>query len=180
MKIIHTSLPEVLLIQPTVHEDERGFFKETWHEDRYRKSGIARLFVQDNFSRSCQGTLRGLHFQIQQPQAKFVQVTMGEIFDVVVDLRRSSPTFGLAATVTLSAENHSQLFIPEGFAHGFYVLSKLADVYYKCSNFYASEHERTLLWNDPDLNIDWPLTASPIISEKDQQGTTLQEIECFE
>lgn len=180
MQIKETDLPGVLIIKPRVFEDARGFFKETYERNRYREAGIPLDFVQDNISRSARGTLRGLHFQIQHPQGKLVQVLRGEILDVAVDLRRDSAHFGKWTSVTLSETNHQQLYVPPGFAHGFCVLSESADVFYKCTDFYHPEYERTLLWNDPDVNIDWPLDVEPLLSEKDLKGSPLSELECFE
>ena len=175
MNVARTSIPDVLLIEPVVRTDDRGFFLETWHAERYDDAGIGSAFVQDNHSRSVRGTLRGLHYQIEQPQGKLVQAVTGTIFDVAVDLRRSSPTFRCWVGVELSELNHRQLWVPPGFAHGFYVLSEQADVVYKCTDFYAAEHERTVRWNDSDLAIDWPLigTAPPLISSKDASGLAL-------
>ncbi len=179
MRVQPTELPDVVLIEPEVHGDARGFFLETYHEHRYQAAGIGCRFVQDNLSRSRKGVLRGLHYQLHRPQAKLVQVIRGEVFDVAVDLRRDSPTFGRWVGVRLSEQNHAQLFIPVGFAHGFYVLSDVADLHYKCSDVYDPQSERTLLWNDPALGIQWPLAGEPIVSEKDQQGRPLAEAECF-
>lgn len=156
MKVSETALPGVLLIEPRVFTDERGFFLETWHAERYRGEGITVPFVQDNFSHSLRGVLRGLHYQLGQPQAKLVQVLQGEVYDVAVDIRRGSPTFGRWVGVRLSGENRRQLFIPVGFAHGFYVLSETADFHYKCSDFYAHAEERGVRWDDPELAITWP------------------------
>ena len=180
MRVQQTRLPGVILIEPRVLGDERGFFKETYERNRYREAGIAREFVQDNYSRSCRGTLRGLHFQIQHSQGKLVQALRGEIFDVAVDLRRDSPQFGCWAGETLSESNHRQMYVPPGFAHGFYVLSDVAEVFYKCTDFYHPEFDRSLLWNDPDVNVNWPLAGEPILSEKDRAGKRLSEIECYE
>lgn len=180
MEIRETELPGVLLIEPRVFEDSRGFFMETYHQQRYAEAGIDCHFVQDNYSRSCRGTVRGLHYQILHPQGKLVQVVQGEIFDVAVDLRRSSPSFGKWVGVNLSESNRRQLYIPPGFAHGFHVLSDVADFFYKCTDFYFPEHERTLLWNDSDVNIGWPLDGEAILSEKDRQGKPLADAECYE
>ncbi|MFN0197826.1 MAG: dTDP-4-dehydrorhamnose 3,5-epimerase [Planctomycetaceae bacterium] len=179
MQVIQTELPGVLIIEPRVFRDPRGFFKETYQKDRYRASGIDCEFVQDNVSSSCRGTVRGLHYQLRRAQAKLVQVLLGEVFDVAVDLRRGSPTFGRWAGTLLTAENHRQLFVPPGFAHGFCVISAQADIFYKCSDYYFPEHERTLLWNDPQVNIEWPLSMEPVLSDKDQRGTALGEIEAY-
>jgi dTDP-4-dehydrorhamnose 3,5-epimerase len=177
MQIIPTTLSGLLAIQPRVFEDPRGFFKETYQKQRYVESGIPLEFVQDNYSRSQRGTLRGLHFQQQHPQGKLVQVFRGEVFDVAVDLRRGSPTFGRWEGMTLSESNHRQLYIPPGFAHGFYVLSDVAEFFYKCTDYYRPEDERTLLWNDADLAIRWPLDGEPILSTKDQKGKPLRDLE---
>ena len=165
MQVETTAISGLLLIQPKVFRDPRGFFTETFQRQRYRDAGIAADFVQDNFSRSAKGALRGLHYQIQHPQGKLVQVLRGKIFDVVVDLRRSSPTFGRWLGFELSDETFQQVFVPPGCAHGFCVLSETADFTYKCTDLYFPEHERTLLWNDPVLGIEWPLTDDPILSE---------------
>ncbi len=180
MDIQQTDFPGLLVITPRVYSDERGFFKETYQQHRYQEAGINETFVQDNLSRSSAGILRGLHFQIKRPQAKLVFVVEGEIFDVCVDLRKNSPTFGKSFSITLTAESHQQLFVPAGFAHGFYVLSPQANFMYKCSDYYVPENEKTLLWNDPALEIDWPLTTEPILSEKDRKGIPLNECEIFE
>jgi dTDP-4-dehydrorhamnose 3,5-epimerase len=169
-------LPDVLLIEPVVRADERGFFLETWHETRYRDASIGPRFVQDNHSRSVQGVLRGLHYQIAQPQGKLVRVAVGEVYDVAVDLRRSSPTFGRWVGVVLSEENQRQLWVPPGFAHGFYTLSATADLLYKCTDYYAPQHDRTLRWDDPEVGIVWPLVEGrpPILSSKDAAGAPLE------
>lgn len=180
MEIHKTELSGAVVIEPRVFEDSRGFFVETYQRQRYQAAGIDGEFIQDNYSRSCRGTIRGLHYQIQHAQGKLVQVVRGEIFDVAVDLRRSSPTFGKSVTVTLSESNHRQFYIPPGFAHGFCVTSDIADFFYKCTEFYYLEHERTLLWNDEQLGIEWPDFDEPILSEKDQDGTPLVNAECFE
>lgn len=181
MEVQRTSLPGVLIVEPQVFEDERGYFMEAFNADRYAEEGMAGDFVQDNHSGSRQGVLRGLHYQIRRPQAKLVQVTAGEIFDVAVDLRRSSDTFGQWVGVELSAGNRRQLWIPPGFAHGFYTLSEWAEVSYKVTDYYAPEWERTLLWNDPEVGIDWPLIDGqpPIISKKDAEGVPLSEAETY-
>lgn len=180
MDIQQTDFPGLLVITPRVYSDERGFFKETYQQHRYHEAGTNETFVQDNLSQSSAGILRGLHFQIKRPQAKLVFVVEGEIFDVCVDLRKNSPTFGKSFSITLTAESHQQLFVPAGFAHGFYVLSPQAVFMYKCSDYYVPENEKTLLWNDPALEIDWPLTTEPILSEKDRKGIPLNECEIFE
>lgn len=169
MKIAPTpTLPDVLVIEPRVHRDDRGFFVETYHAQRYRDAGIDAVFVQDNHSRSVRDTLRGLHWQVApHPQAKLVRVVEGEILDVAVDVREGSPTFGHWAAVTLSSQNFRQLFVPIGFAHGFLVLSETADIEYKCSDVYDPASERGLMWNDPAIGIAWPI-ASPILSTRDR------------
>ncbi|MFG0297853.1 MAG: dTDP-4-dehydrorhamnose 3,5-epimerase [Maioricimonas sp. JB045] len=179
MKFQRTELPDVVLIEPTIFRDDRGFFMETYHRQRFVEGGIDAVFVQDNLSRSTRGTVRGLHFQIQQAQGKLVHVLAGEIFDVAVDLRRSSPTFGRWVGVTLSEDNRRAVYIPPGFAHGFCVVSETADVFYKCTDFYAPQHERTLLWNDPAVGVDWPVPGEPILSEKDRHGQPLSDVECY-
>ncbi|MCI0520164.1 MAG: dTDP-4-dehydrorhamnose 3,5-epimerase [Chloroflexi bacterium] len=177
-----TSIPDVILIQPRLNGDERGFFMETYRAALFAQAGITVQFVQDNHSGSRQGALRGLHYQIRQPQGKLVRVVAGEVFDVAVDLRRSSPTFGRWEAARLSAENHCQLWIPPGFAHGFYVLSEWAEVVYKTSDYYAPEWERALLWNDPALDIRWPLVDGlpPTLSARDAQGLPLKLAELYE
>jgi dTDP-4-dehydrorhamnose 3,5-epimerase len=175
VKILPTSLPEVFIIEPRVFEDSRGFFLETYHQRRYAEKGIHCNFVQDNLSRSVRGTLRGLHYQLEYAQAKLIQVIRGVVFDVVVDIRQGSPTFGQWAGVTLSEENKRQLFVPEGFAHGFCVLSEVADVVYKCTDFYAPEDEWGILWSDPDLAIDWPV-EKPLLSDKDSHLPCLADV----
>ncbi len=175
MNVVPTSLEGVLIIEPDVFSDHRGFFMETYQEKRYHAHGIFSKFVQDNLSRSTQKTLRGLHYQIRRPQAKLVQVIFGEIYDVAVDLRPDSPFFGKWTGLILSGDNKRQLFIPEGFAHGFCVLSETAFFSYKCSDFYAPGDEGGLLWSDPELGIDWPVT-DPVISEKDSRYPRLSQI----
>ncbi|ELB2076205.1 dTDP-4-dehydrorhamnose 3,5-epimerase [Vibrio parahaemolyticus] len=175
MKIIQTKLKGCLIIEPQVYGDERGFFLETFQAERYYEAGIEETFVQDNRSRSSQNVLRGLHFQKTKPQGKLVTVTNGEVFDVAVDLRPNSDTFGEYEAVVLSGENKLQFYIPPGFAHGFYVISKTADFQYKCSNYYDPTDEGGILWNDPSLNINWPV-ATPILSEKDQMQPKLDKI----
>lgn len=181
MKVVQTALTGVLIVEPVVHRDERGFFLETWREPRYREHGIALPFVQDNHSRSAGGVLRGLHYQIEPGQGKLVQAITGEVFDVAVDLRRSSPTFGRWVGVTLSEANHRQLWIPPGFAHGFLVTSERADVAYKCTDVYAADRERCIRWDDPDLAIAWPLAAgrAPVVSARDAAGLALREAPAF-
>jgi dTDP-4-dehydrorhamnose 3,5-epimerase len=180
MEVRETDLPGVVIVEPRVFGDERGFFVETWQRARYAAAGIDVDFVQDNLSRSRRGTLRGLHFQIERPQGKLVQVVRGEVFDVAVDVRRSSPTFGRWTGTVLSAENHRQMYVPPGFAHGFQVLSEVADFAYKCTEFYAPELERSVRWNDPTVAVEWPLgDAPPILSPKDRDAPLLAEAECF-
>ncbi|MCA9267485.1 MAG: dTDP-4-dehydrorhamnose 3,5-epimerase [Planctomycetales bacterium] len=174
MEVASCELSGVLLIRPRVFRDGRGLFYETYERRRYQAAGVDAEFVQDNHSRSLRGTLRGLHYQIEQAQGKLVWVTQGDVFDVVVDLRRSSPTFGQAMSTRLSEENREQLYIPPGFAHGFCVLSETAEFSYKCTDYYSPQHERTLLWNDPALGIDWPID-DPLLSDKDRQGVPLAE-----
>lgn len=181
MRFTPTTIPEVILIEPNVFGDDRGFFMETYQFSRFREAGIDEQFVQDNHSGSIQGTLRGLHYQIKQSQGKLVRVVTGEVFDVAVDLRGSSPTFGKWVGNKLSSENKLQMWIPPGFAHGFYVISEWADMIYKATDFYAPEWDRTLLWNDPEIGIDWPLVdgAPLLISHKDAKGTPFRKAEYF-
>jgi len=179
MDFLPTSIPDVMLIKPRVFGDARGFFMETWEARKFAAAGLDVTFVQDNYSRSVQGTLRGLHYQVEQPQGKLVRVTYGEVFDVAVDIRKSSPTFGKWVGATLSDKNKHQLWVPPGFAHGFYVLSEAAEFFYKCSDFYAPTHERTLCWDDPELKIEWPLLGMPLLSPKDQLGKRLADADCF-
>ncbi|MDJ0696534.1 dTDP-4-dehydrorhamnose 3,5-epimerase [Mastigocoleus sp. MO_188.B34] len=180
MKIIATEIPDILIIEPKVFGDNRGFFLESYNHKAFcEKTEVAVNFVQDNHSSSKQNVLRGLHYQIQQPQGKLVRAIVGTIFDVAVDIRKSSPTFGKWVGYTLSAENKRQIWIPSGFAHGFLVVSETAEVLYKTTDYYAPQHERCILWNDPELAIDWPLTASPIVSAKDQAGKPFQSAEVF-
>ena len=179
MNVTETALPGVLLIEPRVFGDARGFFLETYSTQRYAEAGITGPFIQDNWSHSCRGTLRGLHFQVQHPQGKLVHVMQGEIFDVAVDVRQDSPTFGKWVGAILSAENKRQLWMPPGFAHGFTVLSATADFVYKCTDTYAPEHERTLQWNDETIGVEWPIDAEPILSDKDRHGTAFDKLETF-
>ncbi len=169
MNIAATELPGAWILEPELFGDGRGFFVETFNKARFEALGLPTDFVQDNLSRSVRGTLRGLHYQIQHPQGKLVRVVRGEAFDVAVDLRRNSPTFGKWTGTILSEENRRQFYIPPGMAHAFYAVSGIVDVLYKCTDFYFPEHERTIIWNDPDLAIDWPTTA-PLLSDKDQRG----------
>ena len=180
MKRISTSLPGILLLEPQVFGDGRGFFLESYNQRTFADLGIPDAFVQDNHSCSEKNVVRGLHYQIRQPQGKLVRVITGEILDVALDLRRSSPTFGKWEVFTLSGENKLMLWIPRGFAHGFRVASANAHVLYKTTDFYAPEHERTVAWNDPTLRIDWQLDGDPIVSPKDQRGVTFQQAEKFE
>lgn len=175
MKVTPTTLPGVLIIEPQVFGDQRGFFMEIYHQKRYSQAGLNHIFVQDNLSHSIKGTLRGLHYQLKHPQAKLVQVIKGSIFDVSIDIRRGSPSFGRWTGVHLSDENKRQVFVPEGFAHGFCVLSETADVTYKCTNLYAPDDEGGLLWSDPALSIDWPI-KHPLLSDKDSQYPCLADI----
>jgi len=181
MNIISTSIPEVLILEPKVFGDHRGFFLESWNRKTFADLGLDLDFVQDNHSRSTRGILRGLHYQIVHPQGKLVRVTQGEVFDVAVDLRKGSPTFGQWAGVHLSAENHRMLWVPPGFAHGFLVLSETADFLYKCTDYYAPEHDRCIRWNDPDIGIDWPLgeIESPVLSAKDSNGAWFKDAEVY-
>jgi dTDP-4-dehydrorhamnose 3,5-epimerase len=180
MRKISTSLPGVVILEPRVFGDERGFFLESYNQKIFSELGIDEQFVQDNHSSSRRNVLRGLHYQIKQPQGKLVRVVEGEIVDVAVDVRRSSPTFGGWEAVRLSGENKRMLWIPVGFAHGFRVSSESAHVLYKTTDYYAPEHERTLAWNDPDLKIEWELDGDPIVSAKDQRGNLLRDAETFE
>ncbi|MBE7374284.1 dTDP-4-dehydrorhamnose 3,5-epimerase [Pseudomonas lopnurensis] len=180
MNVIETSIPDVLIIEPRVFGDERGFFYESFNAAAFEAAtGLKRQFVQDNHSKSQRGVLRGLHYQIRQPQGKLVRVVAGEVFDVAVDLRRSSPSFGRWVGTRLNAQNQRQLWIPEGFAHGFLVLSETAEFLYKTTDYYAPEHERSLLWNDPQLGIQWPIDEPPQLSAKDQAGKRLGDAELF-
>jgi dTDP-4-dehydrorhamnose 3,5-epimerase len=179
MKVVPTRFPEVLLLEPRVFGDARGFFLESWNERELERTGIRARFVQDNHSRSGRGVVRGLHYQIRQPQGKLIRVVAGEIFEVAVDIRRSSPTFARWEGIRLNAESFRMLWIPSGFAHGFCVLSEFAEVLYKATDYYAPEHERCILWSDPELDIDWPLPGAPVLSAKDAAGTPLQDAEVF-
>jgi len=175
MKLIPTSIEDVIIIEPVVFADNRGSFMEIYHEERYKAAGIEADFIQDNLSYSVQRTIRGLHYQLPNPQAKLVQVIYGEVFDIAVDIRRGSPTFGQYASVHLSDQNRRQLFIPKGFAHGFSVHSETAVFMYKCSDFYSPESEKGILWSDPDLGIDWQL-ENPLLSGKDSQFPRLKDV----
>jgi dTDP-4-dehydrorhamnose 3,5-epimerase len=181
MKVTPLAIPDVLLIEPKVFGDDRGFFFESYNQRQFEEAiGRKVTFVQDNHSRSATGVLRGLHYQIRQPQGKLVRVVQGEVFDVAVDLRKSSPTFGQWIGEILTAENKKQLWIPEGFAHGFVVLSGTAEFLYKTTDYYAPAHEHCLAWNDPDIAIQWPLVGKPVLSTKDQLGAPLQKLELFQ
>ena len=175
MRVVPAAIPEILILEPDVHSDGRGFFLETYHADRYREHGIAGPFVQDNHSRSLAGTLRGLHLQLRRPQGKLIRVIEGEILDVAVDVRRGSPTFGRWVSVTLTAENFKQVYIPPGFAHGFCVVSPVAQVEYKCTDVYDPSSELGVAWNDPALAITWPVTQ-PLLSPRDSNHPTLAEV----
>lgn len=182
MQIVDTNLSDVKIIEPKVFGDDRGFFLETWNHQLFDAAGLPTTFVQDNHSRSSQGVLRGLHYQIKKTQGKLVRVTRGEVFDVAVDLRRSSSQFGQWTGVHLSEQNRKLFWVPPGFAHGFYVLSDVADFQYKCTDYYAPEHERSLQWNDPAVAVDWPLVdgETPTLSPKDAECPPLSELDVFE
>ena len=180
MQITPTALPDVLLVEPKVFGDERGFFFESWNRRAFAAAGIDAGFVQDNHSRSGRGVLRGLHYQIEHAQGKLVRVTEGEVFDVAVDLRRSSPSFGRSVGVVLSAANRRMLWIPPGFAHGFVVLSECAEFLYKATDYWYPQHERTLLWSDPALSIDWPLEGLPTLAVKDAAGRLLADADVYD
>ncbi|MEW6164431.1 MAG: dTDP-4-dehydrorhamnose 3,5-epimerase [Pseudomonadota bacterium] len=181
MKALATDVRDALILEPRVFGDARGFFLESWNRRTFADLGLDFDFVQDNHSRSARGVLRGLHYQLKQPQGKLVRVVAGAVFDVAVDLRRSSPTFGRWAGVVLSAENQRMFWVPPGFAHGFLVLSDSADFLYKATDYYAPEHERSILWNDPDLAIDWPLDGigAPTLAAKDAAGLVLRNAEAY-
>ena len=181
MKYTKTAIPEVVLIEPTVYGDHRGFFMETWQHRAFQENVADVTFVQDNHSKSSQGILRGLHYQIQNPQGKLVRVIQGSVFDVAVDMRKSSPTFGQWVGFELSAENYRMLWVPPGFAHGFYVNSESAEFTYKCTDYYAPEHERSLLWNDAEVGVDWPLKdgQTPSLSDKDSEGAPFLKADYF-
>jgi dTDP-4-dehydrorhamnose 3,5-epimerase len=179
MNIIDTAIKDVKIFEPKVFGDERGFFVETFRQSHFDDLGLDVQFVQDNHSSSSKGVLRGLHYQIQQPQGKLVRVTAGEVYDVAVDLRKSSPTFGKHVGVHLSAANKKIVWVPSGFAHGFLVLSDMAEFVYKCTEYYAPEYDRSLLWNDPALNIQWPIDGEPELSAKDVAAKTLANAEVF-
>lgn len=180
MIVTATAIPEVLRIEPIVFGDERGFFFESFNQLKWQeKTGLETYFYQDNHSRSVRGVLRGLHYQIRQPQGKLVRVVVGEVFDVAVDLRRSSPTFGRWVGEYLSADNKRQLWVPPGFGHGFVVLSESAEFLYRTTDYYAPEHERCIIWNDPQIGIDWPIDFVPVVSVKDAQGLLFREAEVY-
>ena len=180
MKVTPTAIPDVLIIEPTVFGDARGFFYESFNQQAFNEAtGTNCQFVQDNHSRSAKGVLRGLHYQIEQPQGKLVRVVRGAVFDVAVDIRKGSPTFGKWEGIELSEHNHKQLWIPAGFAHGFLVTSDSAEFLYKTTDYYAPEHERCIAWNDPTISIDWPFIMEPSLSGKDQQGLALRDAETF-
>lgn len=182
MQIIDTKLASVKILEPKVFGDDRGFFLESWNQNTFEDNGLPTRFVQDNHSRSARGVLRGLHYQIKQPQGKLVRVTQGEVYDVAVDMRRSSSQFGQWIGVRLSESNKRQLWVPPGFAHGFYVLSESADFQYKCTEYYAPEFERSLLWNDPAVGVEWPIIdgTQPQLASKDAAGETLAQCDCFD
>ena len=180
MDFIPLSIPDVILIQPDVHRDARGFFFESWQKNKFAKAGIDQEFVQDNHSRSSKDVLRGLHYQIRQPQGKLIRAIVGEVVDVAVDLRRSSPSFGKWVSANLCSENFNMLWIPPGLAHGYLDLCDVAEVVYKATDFYAPQYERCILWNDRDLGIDWPISGhEPILSEKDSKGKLFREAEVY-
>ena len=181
MKVESLTIPDVVVLEPQVFGDDRGFFFESFNQRRFEDAVGKRVsFVQDNHSRSVKGVLRGLHYQVQNAQGKLLRVSVGAVFDVAVDIRRSSPTFGQSVSTVLSAENKKQIWIPAGFAHGFLVLSDVAEVLYKTTDYYAKDHERSIIWNDPQLGISWPFEGRPILSPKDAQGLPLSEADVFE
>ncbi len=175
MKVLHSNIPDIIIIEPQCFGDERGFFLESFHEQHYAEIGIANNFKQDNLSRSSHGILRGLHYQVEQPQGKLIFVARGEIFDVAVDIRQGSPSFGQYTSTILNDENHRQIYIPPGFAHGFCVLSEKVDMIYKCTDYYSKQSERGILWNDPTVNINWP-AMDFTLSERDQGFLALNDI----
>lgn len=181
MKFTPTRIPDVVVVDPDVHEDDRGSFMETWHAGRFDRAGIAARFVQDNHTISLRGTLRGLHYQIKRPQGKLIRVVVGEAFDVAVDLRQSSPTFGQWVGETLSAANKHSIWIPPGFAHGFIVTGESAEFIYRCTDYYSPQYERTLRWDDADVGIDWPLsdTDQPVLSARDAAGALLRDADIY-
>lgn len=181
MKVIQTEIPDVLIIEPKVFGDERGFFYESYNKKQFEEAtGIKREFVQDNHSKSSRGVLRGLHYQVKQPQAKLVRVVSGEVFDVAIDIRRSSSSFGQWVGARLSAENKRLFWVPEGFAHGFVVLSETAEFLYKTTDYYAPEHERCIRWDDAELAIDWQINDEPLVSKKDGEGLLFSKAEIFD
>lgn len=180
MKITTTSIPDVLIIEPQVFKDKRGFFFESFNQHRWQEqTDLATRFVQENHSRSTKNVLRGLHYQIKQPQGKLVRVIVGEVFDVAVDIRKTSATFGQWVGAMLSAENKLQFWVPEGFAHGFVVLSEVAEFLYLTTDYYAPEHERAICWNDPQISIDWPMEGEPLLSDKDREAVLLKDAELY-
>ena len=181
MKFIPTEIPDLIIVEPDVFGDHRGFFMESWHAEKFAEGGIDAQFVQDNHSRSSQGILRGLHYQIEQPQGKLVRVLSGEVFDVAVDLRRDSPTFGKWVCMTLNDIDKKMLWVSPGFAHGFYVVSEQADFFYKCTELYAPEYERAIRWDDPDLAIDWPIASGqePVLAPKDAAAKSFKDAEVY-
>jgi dTDP-4-dehydrorhamnose 3,5-epimerase len=179
MNVVRTAIPDVVVVEPKVFGDARGFFLESWNARAFAVAGIRAEFVQDNHARSARNVLRGLHYQIRQPQGKLVRAVAGEIFDVAVDLRRSSPTFGRWVGVNLSADNKRMAWVPAGFAHGYLVLSDVAEVLYKATDYYAPEHERSIVWNDPDVGITWPITGAPVLSAKDAAGVRFRDAEAY-
>ena len=181
MEFEPTRLPEVILIRPRLLGDPRGFFFEAWHEERFRQAGIVARFVQENHSQSVRDTVRGLHFQLKQPQGKLVRVTHGEVFDAVVDVRRSSPRFGQWVSIVLSETNHTLLWVPPGFAHGYMALTERIDFVYKCTDYYAPQHERAIRWDDPHIGVQWPVPAGgvPILSPKDAGAPSLKDADTF-
>ena len=180
MNVAKTAIPEVLILEPTVHGDARGFFLESYNKAELAGLGITAEFVQENHSQSVRNVLRGLHYQLKKPQGKLVRVITGEVFDVAVDIRRSSRSFGEWVGARLSAENKKSLWLPPGFAHGFVVLSERADFLYKVTEYRSAENERTIVWNDPEIGIEWPLSGEPVLSEKDQAGARLRDAEVYE
>lgn len=181
MNVIKTAIPDVLVIEPRVFGDDRGFFYESHNQRAWEeKTGLRTTFVQSNHSKSARGVLRGLHYQIKQAQGKLVRVVVGEVFDVAVDLRKNSPTFGRWVGEYLSAENKRSLWVPEGFGHGFVVLSETAEFLYKTTDYYAPEHERCIIWNDPDINIEWPIDFDPVLSQKDSEGLLFKDADVYE
>lgn len=180
MRFTPTAIPDVILVEPDVFGDERGFFMETWRQTDFAEAGIRAEFVQDNHSKSTQGILRGLHYQIPKAQGKLVRVISGKVFDVAIDLRRNSPTFGKWVSEIISSENKKQLWLPPGFAHGFLVMSETAEFVYKCTDYYAPQHERCIVWDDPDLGIEWPeLEQAPVLSQKDINGISFSKAEYY-